>query len=76
MNIIKTYTSAEANTFDVIINETVVAYYYEHFVNPETNEKLENPVFEIYYDLNDGDFDASLITEDFADIEEILDELS
>lgn len=76
MKIIKTYTSAEANTFDVIINETVVAYYYEHFVNPETNEKLENPVFEIYYDLNDGDFDASLLTEDFADIEEILDELS
>lgn len=76
MKIIKTYTSAEANTFDVIINETVVAYYYEHFVNPETNEKLENPVFEIYYDLNDGDFDASLLTEDFADIEAILDELS
>ena len=76
MNIIKTYTSAETNTFDVIVNETVVAYYYEYFVNPETNEKLEKPVFEIYYDLNDGDFDASLITEDFADIEEILDDLS
>ena len=76
MNIIKTYTSAECNTFDVIVNETLVAYYYEYFVNPETNEKLENPVFEIYYDLNDGFFDASLITEDFADIEEILDDLS
>lgn len=75
MKIIKTYTSAEANTFDVIINETVVAYYYEHFVNPETNEKLENPVFEIYYDLNDGDFDASLLTEDFDEIGEILDEI-
>ena len=84
MNIIKTYTSPETNTFDVIVNETVVAYYYEYFVNPETNEKLEKPVYEIYYDLNDGGlydlndgyFDSSLITEDFADIEEILDDLS
>lgn len=72
MNIIKTYTSSECNTFDVIVNEEIVAYYYEHFVNPETNEKLEKPVFEIYYDLNDGDYDSSLVTEDFEEIEDIL----
>ena len=40
MKIVQTYASPEANTFDVIINDNVVAYYYEHFVNPETNEKL------------------------------------
>jgi hypothetical protein len=73
MNIIKTYTSAEYNTFDVIIDDTVVAYYYEHFIDFETGEKLENTIYEIYYDLNDGDFDSSLVTEDFDEIEDILD---
>ena len=72
MNIIKTYTSAECNVFDVFINDNIVAYYYEHFVNPETGEKLENTVYEIYYDVNDRSFDSSLVTEDFEEIEDVL----
>ena len=76
MKIVQTYASPEFNTFDVIINDNVVAYYYEHFVNPETNEKLNTSVFEIYYDkvcdLIENDYISSLLTEDFDDIEEIL----
>ena len=72
MKIVQSYSSPECNTFDVIVNDTVVAYYYEHFVNPETNEKLSTSVFEIYYDYNEGDYDSSLLTEDFEEIEEIL----
>jgi len=75
MKVIQTFTSPEANTFDVIVNDTVVAYYYEHFVNPETNEKLSTSVFELYYDYNDGDYDSSILTEDFNEIEDILEEL-
>jgi hypothetical protein len=41
-------------------------------VNPETNEKLSTSVFEIYYDYNEGDYDSSILTEDFEEIEEIL----
>jgi len=72
MKIVQSYSSPECNTFDVIVNDTVVAYYYEHFVNPETNEKLSTSVFEIYYDYNEGDYDSSLLTEDIEEIEEIL----
>ena len=72
MKVIQTYTSPEANTFDVIINDNVVAYYYEHFVNPETNEKLNTSVFEIYYDKDEDDYNSSLLSDDFDDIEEIL----
>ena len=50
-----------------------MAYYYEHFIDFETGEKLENTIYEIYYDLNDGDFDSSLVTEDFDEIEDVLD---
>ena len=72
MKIVQTYTSPEVNTFDVIINDNVVAYYYEHFVNPETNEKLNTSVFEIYYDKDEDDYNSSILSEDFDDIEEIL----
>ena len=72
MKVIQTFTSPEANTFDVIVNDTVVAYYYEHFVNPETNEKLSTSVFELYYDYDDGDYNSSILADDFDEIESIL----
>ena len=75
MKIVQTYTSPEANTFDVIINDNVVAYYYEHFVNPETNEKLNTSVFEIYYDKEEDDYNSSYLTEDFNVIEKIIESL-
>ena len=76
MNIIKTYTSSACSRFDVIINEKLVAYYYEHSIHPETGEQFEQPVFELYYDELDGQFDEILITEDFDEIDEILFELT
>jgi hypothetical protein len=75
MQIIKTLTTAQCAKFEVTIDEKLVAYYYEHSINPETGEQFENPVFELYYDELDGDFDEILITEDFEEIEEILDSL-
>jgi predicted alternative tryptophan synthase beta-subunit len=75
MKIVQTYASPEANTFDIIINDNVIAYYYEHFVNPETNEKLNTSVFEIYYDKEENDYNSSYLTEDFNDIEDIIESL-
>lgn len=72
MQVTKTFTSAECNTFDVIVDGQTVAYYYEHFAHPETGEKLEAPVFEIYYEFDGEEYEASLLTEDFEDIEEVL----
>ena len=75
MKVIQSYSSPECNTYDVIINDVVVAYYYDHFINPETNEKLNTSVFEIYYDYNEGDYESSLLTENYKDIEYILENL-
>jgi len=75
MEIIKTFTSAECAKFEVTIGEKLVAYYYEHSIHPETGEQFEKPVFELYYDELDGEFDEILITEDFEEVEEILDSL-
>lgn len=75
MIIKKSFSDAEANTFDVIDeNDVQVAYYYEHFVHPDTKEKLESPVYEIYYDYDGeyADYASSFVTEDFQDIEEII----
>lgn len=72
MQVIKSYASAECNTFDVVVNGQTVAYYYEHFAHPETGEKLEAPVFEIYYEFDGEEYVASLLSEDFEDIEEVL----
>jgi hypothetical protein len=61
----KSFESAEGNTFDVYNkNNQLIAYYYEHFFDPETNERLENPVFEIYYDFEDCD-DSTTSTESY-----------
>jgi hypothetical protein len=75
MQIIKTLTTAQCAKFEVTIDEKLVAYYYEHSINPETGEQFERPVFELYYDELDGQFDEILITEDFEEIEGILDSM-
>ena len=76
--VVKSYSDNECNTFDVINDEGVmIAHYYEHLVNPDTKEVLQNPVFEIYYDY-DSEFDehlSSLLSEDFDDIVDIIDNL-
>ena len=73
--VVKSYSDNECNTFDVMNDEgVVIAYYYEHFVQPDTKEVLQNPVFEIYYDyIEENEYESSLITEDFDDIVDIID---
>ena len=75
MIVIQTYASKDCNEFDVLLNDVRVAYYIEHFVHPITEEVLQSPVFEIYYDYDeeDDEYTSSLISEEFDDIQEVID---
>ena len=47
-----TYSDNNCKEFDIIQNDTKIAYYIEHYNHPLTEEKLDNTVFEIYYDYD------------------------
>jgi len=71
-------SSSDYKTYNVVdSNNTIIAYYYEYYVNPETNEKLDNTVYEIYYDYDDEteDYLTSTLTDDYDDILEVIDSL-
>jgi hypothetical protein len=75
MKVIQTYSDSEYNTFDVFNDDNVmIAYYYEHFVHPETKEKFNTSVFEIYYDydMEYEEFTNSEIIDNIDDFEETL----
>ena len=79
MTITQTFSSIQCNEYDVFNEfDEKVAYYSQYFVNKHTLEKLENAVYEIYYDYDetDGDYSSSFITEDFNDVQEIIDDLA
>ena len=71
-------SSSDYKTYNVVdSNNTIIAYFYEYYVNPETNEKLDNTVYEIYYDYDDEteDYLTSTLTDDYDDILEVIDSL-
>ena len=75
MKVTLTYSDAECKSFDVFNDEGVmIAYYYEHFVHPETKEKFNTSVFEIYYDydVEYEEFTNSEIIDNIDDFEEKL----
>jgi hypothetical protein len=43
------------NVFDIFQNSVKVGYFYEYFVHPETGEKFDSPVYEVYYDNTSDD---------------------
>ena len=49
---ILTYSDNNCKEFDIIQNDTKIAYYIEHYNHPLDNTKLDNTVFEIYYDYD------------------------
>lgn len=69
MKFIKTYEDKICREFDIIVNDEKVAYYVEYIKNPETEEKLESPVFEMYY--ND-DFEDSIVADSLEECLEYL----
>ena len=75
--VVKTFSSSESDTFDVINEQGVVlAYYYVNYRDPISNKVLKEPVYDIYYDYDgEDDYDSSLITDNFDDIVDIIDSL-
>ena len=68
------FSSAECNEFDLFNEDGVrIGYYLEHFVHPETSEKLDSPVYEVYYDFENDDFAASFVTEDEEEFFDFID---
>ena len=56
-------------------NNKQVSYFYIHTNDVITNEKLDNTVYEIYYDNDDNeddDFCASYIFDDFEEFESFV----
>jgi hypothetical protein len=70
------FSSAECNEFDLFNEDNIrIGYYIEHFVHPETSEKLDSPVFEVYYDCADDeeDFQESAIYDDEEEFFDFID---
>jgi len=68
------HESAECNAFDIFQYSEKVGYYYEHLVHPETGEKFDSPVYEVYYDNQsddpeEPDYCASVVFDDEDDFE-------
>ena len=59
----QSYASRYCNEYDILDNGKLIGYYIEHFHHPLTEEKLDNPVYEIYYDNaeDEEDFCASAV---------------
>ena len=73
MQFIKTYSDNNCSEYDIIQNNEKIAYYVEHINHPLTEEKLDNPVFELYYDYDDEEFTASVIADSLNDALEYAD---
>jgi len=62
------------NAFDIFQYSVKVGYYYECFMHPETGEKFDSPVYEVYYDNTsddpeEPDYCSSVIFDDQDDFE-------
>ena len=83
LTVIQSYSSNECNEYEFFdSNNRKVLYVNEYFVSPD-NEKLDSPVYELYYDNenttnnhNDDDFLSSNVYDDLEyfleDLEEYL----
>jgi hypothetical protein len=73
-SIIQSISTPEFNTFDVKVDNVVIAYFHEIFVNDKTNERFDSPVYDIYYDYDivAQYFASSLITDNFVEVHYII----
>ena len=56
-----TYSDNNCKEYDIIQNDTKIAYYIEHYNHPLTEEKLDNTVYEIYYNYDGEEYIASAV---------------
>ena len=68
-----TYSDNNCKEYDIIANNAVIAYYIEHNVHPVELTKLDNPVFELYYDYDDEEYTSSVIANSLSEALEYAD---
>ena len=68
-----TYSDNNCSEYDIIVNNAVIAYYIEHNVHPVDLVKLDNPVFELYYDYDDEEYTSSVIANSLSEALEYAD---
>ena len=70
----QSYASRYCNEYDILDNGKLIGYYIEHFHHPLTEEKLDNTVYEIYYDYDVENDDWSINSLDETSEHEMTDE--
>ena len=73
-----TYSDINCKEYDLFVNDEKIGYYVEYYNHPVELTKLDNPVFELYYDYDDEyeEFTSSVIADtlqeclDYINIEE------
>jgi hypothetical protein len=58
-----TYSDNNCKEFDIIQNDEKIAYYVEHYNHPLDNTKLENTVYELYYDFDGEEYTCSIVAD-------------
>ena len=70
---ILTYSDNNCKEYDIIQNDTKIAYYIEHYNHPLDNTKLDNTVYEIYYDFDGEEYIASAVCDTLEEALEYAD---
>ena len=70
-----TYSDNNCKEYDIIQNDNKIAYYVEHINHPVELTKLDNPVFELYYnyDAENDEFSSSVVADTLSDALEYAD---
>ena len=68
-----TYSDNNCKEFDIIQNDTKIAYYIEHYNHPLDFTKLDNTVYEIYYNYDGEEYIASAVCDTLEEALEYAD---
>ena len=58
-----TYSDNNCKEFDIIQNDEVIGYYVEHHNHPVELTKLDNTVYEVYYNHDGEEYTCSIVAD-------------
>ena len=68
-----TYSDINCKEYDLFVNDEKIGYYVEYYNHPVELTKLDNPVFELYYDYDDEEYTSSVIANSLSEALEYAD---
>ena len=66
-----TYSDINCKEYDLFVNDEKIGYYIEYYTHPIENTKLDNTVYEIYYNY-DAEYEEFLASAVCDTLEEAL----